>query len=261
MRNIWTIAWKEFKLYFGTPIFYVISAMVFLFLGIIFYSNLAQVISSASSSSSSGGATDMPGAVMLGPLLTILLFATPAITMRLVAEENSLGTIELMLTAPVRDSELIIGKWLGASLFTSVLVGLTWIYPIFLHAITKPDGIDQGPLVSSYLVLLLLVGALVAVGVCVSAPFKNVTAAFFASLMVSLGLWVSGLGASALSYSGGTGGTSLLGTILQYVDFTSHFYNTAYSGRLDLRDIVFYASIIVLMLFFATRIVESRRWR
>jgi ABC-2 type transport system permease protein len=255
MRNVWTIAWKEFKLYFSTPIFYVIATMVFLFLGIIFSMDLIQTISNSSSTQT------LDGQVMLGPLLTILLFATPAITMRLLAEENSLGTIELMLTAPVRDAELIIGKWLGATLFVSVLIGLTWIYPIFLHAITKPNGIDQGPLVSSYIVLLLLVGALVSIGVCVSAPFKNVTAAFFASLVVSLGLWVSGLGASAMSYAGGTGGTSLWGTILQYIDFTSHFYNTAYAGRLDLKDIVFYVSIIVLMLFFATRIIESRRWR
>jgi ABC-2 type transport system permease protein len=255
MRNVWTIAWKEFKLYFSTPIFYVIATMVFLFLGIIFSMDLIQTISNSSSTQT------LDGQVMLGPLLTILLFATPAITMRLLAEENSLGTIELMLTAPVRDAELIIGKWLGATLFVSVLIGLTWIYPIFLHAITKPNGIDQGPLVSSYIVLLLLVGALVSIGVCVSAPFKNVTAAFFASLVVSLGLWVSGLGASAMSYAGGTGGTSLWGTILQYIDFTSHFYNTAYAGRLDLQDIVFYVSIIVLMLFFATRIIESRRWR
>jgi ABC-2 type transport system permease protein len=255
MRNIWTIAWKEFKLYFSTPIFYFIATMVFLFLGIIFSMDLLQTIGSGSSTQ------NLPGQTMLGPLLTILLFATPAITMRLLAEENSLGTIELMLTAPVRDAELIIAKWLGATMFVSVLIGLTWIYPIFLHAITKPSGIDQGPLVSSYLVLLLLASALVSIGVCVSAPFKNVTAAFFASLMVSLGLWVSGLGASAMSYSGGTGGTSLWGTILQYVDFTSHFYNTAYAGRLDLKDIVFYISIIVVMLFFATRIIESRRWR
>jgi ABC-2 type transport system permease protein len=255
MRNIWTIAWKEFKLYFSTPIFYFIATMIFLFLGIIFSMDLLQTIGSGSSTQ------ELPGQTMLGPLLTILLFATPAITMRLLAEENSLGTIELMLTAPVRDAELIIGKWLGATMFVSVLIGLTWIYPIFLHAITKPNGIDQGPLVSSYLVLLLLASALVAIGVCVSAPFKNVTAAFFASLMVSLGLWVSGLGASALSYSGGTGGSSLWGTVLQYIDFTSHFYNTAYAGRLDLTDIVFYISIIVLMLFFATRIIESRRWR
>jgi ABC-2 type transport system permease protein len=255
MRNIWTIAWKEFKLYFSTPIFYVIATMVFLFLGIIFSMDLIQTIQSGSQSQA------LDGQVMLGPLLTILLFATPAITMRLVAEENSLGTIELMLTAPVRDAELIIGKWLGATLFVSVLIGLTWIYPIFLQAITKPNGVDQGPLVSSYVVLLLLVGALVSIGVCVSAPFKNVTAAFFASLVVSLGLWVSALGASAMSYAGGSGGTSLWGTILQYIDFTSHFYNTAYAGRLDLKDIVFYVSIIVLMLFFATRIIESRRWR
>jgi ABC-2 type transport system permease protein len=257
MRNIWTIAWKEFKLYFSTPIFYLIATLVFLFLGVIFSSQLLSVISSGSSSSTQA----MEGQVMLGPLLTILLFATPAVTMRLVAEENSLGTIELMLTAPVRDAELIIGKWLGATMFVSVLIGLTWIYPIFLQAITKPGGIDQGPLVSSYLVLLLLVGALVAIDICISAPFKNVTAAFFAGLVISLGLWVSSLGAQALSYSGGTGGSMLWATVLSYVDFTSHFYNSAYAGKLDLMDIVFYISIIVLMLFFATRIIESRRWR
>jgi ABC-2 type transport system permease protein len=255
MRNIWTIAWKEFKLYFGTPIFYIIGTLIFLFLGIVFAMDIVQTVGNTSSPQT------LDGQIMLGPLLTLLLFATPAITMRLVAEENSLGTIELMLTAPVRDSELIIGKWLGGTMFASVLVGLTWIYPIFLQAITKPDGIDQGPLVSSYLVILLLAAALVAIDVCVSSPFKNVTAGFFAGLVVSLGLWLSGLISSALTNAGGTGGTSLWGTILQYTDFTSHFYNTAYAGRLDLKDIVFYVSIIVLMLFFATRIIESRRWR
>ena len=203
----------------------------------------------------------MEGTAVLGALLTLLLFSTPAITMRLLAEENGQGTLELLLTAPVRDSELVVGKWTGALLFSAVVLALTWVYPIFLQAITKPDGIDQGPLVSSYIILFLLVGSLLAIGVGISSMFKSQAAAFFASLVVSLGLWVSGLVTTTLSYMGSMGGQSLLGTVLQYLDFTSHFYNTAYIGTLDLKDIVYYVSIIALSLFFATRVIESKRWR
>jgi len=181
--------------------------------------------------------------------------------MKLLAEERGQGTLELLLTAPVRDSELVVGKWTGALLFSAVVLALTWVYPIFLQAITKPDGIDQGPLVSSYIILFLLVGSLLAIGVGISSMFKSQAAAFFASLVVSLGLWVSGLVTTTLSYMGSMGGQSLLGTVLQYLDFTSHFYNTAYIGTLDLKDIVYYVSIIALSLFFATRVIESKRWR
>jgi ABC-2 type transport system permease protein len=255
MRNIGIIAWKEFRQYFGSPIAYVVGVVIFLFLGVVFSLNLVQTVSSSYT------AQELPGTSVLGPLLTLLLFSTPAITMRLLAEENGQGTLELLLTAPLSDTELVIGKWLGALMFSSVILALTWVYPIFLQAITKPNGIDQGPLVSSYIVLFLLVGALLAIGLGLSSLFSNSTAAFFASLVVGLGLWVSSLVTSTLSYMGSMGGTSLWGTVLQYVDFTSHFYNTAYAGRLDLTDIVYYVSIIALMLFFATRIIESKRWR
>jgi ABC-2 type transport system permease protein len=255
MRNIWTIAWKELKQYFGSPIAYAMAFVIFLFLGIIFAN---QLLSATSSGSYSQG---LPGQVMLSSLLTILLFASPAITMRLLAGENRYGTLELLLTAPVRDIELVVGKWVGATLFSSIIVGITWIYPIFLQAITKPNGVDQGPLVSSYLVLELLVGALIAIGILVSAPFANETAAFFASLAVSLALWLSGVGANTLSASGMAGGSAAWASVLQYLDFTSHFYNTAYAGRLDLTDIVYFMSIIIVALFFATQIVESKRWR
>jgi ABC-2 type transport system permease protein len=255
MRNIGIIAWKEFKQYFSSPIAYATGAVIFLFLGIVFSLDLVQTTSNSYS------AQTLPGTVVLGPLLTLLLFATPAITMRLLAEENGAGTLELLLTAPVSDTELVVGKWFGATLFGIVILAMTWVYPIFLQAVTKPDGVDQGPLVSSYIVLLLLVGALLAVGVAVSSLFSNPTAAFFASLVVSLGLWVSGLATSTLSYMGSAGGSSLWGTVLQYLDFTSHFYNTAYAGTLDLKDIVYYISLIALSLFFATRVIESKRWR
>jgi ABC-2 type transport system permease protein len=255
MRNIGIIAWKEFRQYFGSPIAYFLGVVIFLFLGVIFALDLVQTLSNTYS------AQELQGTVVLGPLLTLLLFATPAITMRLLAEENGAGTLELLLTAPVRDAELVIGKWCGAALFSIVILALTWVYPIFLQAITKPNGIDQGPLVSAYIILFLLVGALLAVGVGISSLFNNATAAFFASLVVSLGLWISQLITNTLSYMGSMGGTSLWGTVLQYMDFTSHFYNTAYAGRLDLKDIIYYISIIVLSLFFAIRVIESKRWR
>ena len=159
MRNIGIIAWKEFRQYFGSPIAYFLAVVIFLFLGIVFALDLVQTMSNTYS------AQVLEGTVVLGPLLTLVLFATPAITMKLLAEESGQGTLELLLTAPVRDSELVIGKWCGAALFAAVILALTWIYPIFLQAITKPNGIDQGPLVSSYIVLFLLVGALLAVGV------------------------------------------------------------------------------------------------
>ena len=163
MRNIGIIAWKELRQYFGSPIAYFLAIVIFLFLGIVFALNLVQTMSNTYS------AQVLEGTSVLGPLLTLLLFATPAITMRLLAEENGQGTLELLLTAPVRDVELVVGKWLGAILFASVILALTWVYPIFLQSITKPNGIDQGPLVSSYVVLFLLVGALLAVGVGISS--------------------------------------------------------------------------------------------
>jgi ABC-2 type transport system permease protein len=254
MRNIWTIAWREFKQYFGSPVFFTLAGMIFLFLGAIFALQIYQVLQSSS-------AQALDGQIMLGPLLTLFLFTMPALTMRLLSEESRQGTLEILLTAPVRDIELVVGKFLGAFMFATTLLAATWIYPLFLQAITKPNGIDQGPLVSSYVIFLLLTGALIGIGLIFSAIFSNSMAAFFSALATGLALWVSGSLASYFSYAGGLGGSSPLGTILQYMDFTSHFYNSAYYGTLALQDVVYYLTIIILALFITTRIVESKRWR
>jgi ABC-2 type transport system permease protein len=158
MRNIWVIARREYKLYFATPAAYLVAFMLLLILGVIFYANIinAQLQQVA------------PGVeVVLGPMVTLLLFATPAITMHLIAEEQRMGTIELLLTAPVRDYELVIGKWLGGFLFLLTILAVTWVYPIILNLIVDP-GIDQGPLVSGYFGVVLICSALVAIGVAVS---------------------------------------------------------------------------------------------
>jgi ABC-2 type transport system permease protein len=189
---------------------------------------------------------------VLGPLVTLLLFGTPAITMRLIAEEQRMGTIELLLTAPLRDYELVVGKWLGGFLFLLTLVAATWVFPLALNRLVDP-GIDQGPLITGYLGIVLISAALVAIGVSVSAMFSNQIAAFFATLGIFLLLWIIGMPSNAIG--------SLGATLLSYLDFSEHFYQTLFRGVIDLRDIVYYLSVTALALFMGTMAVETRRWR
>jgi ABC-2 type transport system permease protein len=243
MRNIWTITKREVKLYFTTPIAYMVSFIILLILGFLFYVNITAATFQQIA----------PGIeFILGPLVTLLLFGTPAVTMRLIAEEQRMGTIELLLTAPVRDFELVIGKWLGGFLLMMALLAVTWVFPIALNTLVDP-GIDQGPLVTGYLGLILVSASLVAVGVSVSAFFSNQIAAFFTTLGVLLVLWLIGTPAQAAGSVGGS--------LLTYLDFGEHFYRTFYVGVIDVRDIVYYLSLTALSLFIGTMVVETRRWR
>lgn len=254
MRNIWIIAAREFKQFFGSPIAYALGVLIFGFLGPIFALQLLSVSQSSSQQV-------LPGQMMLGPLMTLFLFTMPAITMRLLAEENRQGTLEILLTSPIRDAELVLGKFLGALMFSTCILAVTFVFPLFLHAMTKPNGIDQGPLVSAYLIFFLLMASLLAIGLVFSAVFANSIAAFFSSLAVSLTLWILGMVANSFYSIGSMGTSSVLEKVTQYLDFTSHFYNNAFNGKLDLQDAIYYISIIVLGLFLAIQIVHSKRWR
>jgi ABC-2 type transport system permease protein len=217
--------------------------MMLLVLGIIFYANIAGSMIQQFPPSIQG---------VLGPLMTILLFATPAITMRLLAEEQRLGTMELLLTAPVRDWELVVGKWLGGFLFLLTILAVTWLYPIVMNQMVDP-GIDQGPLITGYLGVVLICAALVAIGVAVSSLFANQIAVFFATLGIYLVLWLIGIPTQAM----GAGGSELL----RYLDITEHFYNTFYQGIIDLSDVIYFLSLTALALFLGSVSVETRRWR
>lgn len=243
MRNVWIIAGREFRHVFISPVAYAVAAMVLLILGGLFAVNVYFGILSG------GLAPD--GRMVLGALVTILLFATPAITMRALADEQRMGTLELLLTAPVRDWEVVVGKWLGAMGFMVLLLAATWVYPLILHRITSP-GIDQGVLVSAYLGLLAMTAAMVAIGVLISALFTSAVAAFFTTLAVLLGLWILG------GFAGG-GGTS--SEVLRYLSFVDHYYTNLYRGVLDLADLVYYLSLTALALFIGSQVVEARRWR
>ena len=243
MRNAWTIARREFRHYFVSPIAYAVAIFLFVVLGILFYVTVSFGVAT--------GQIPPDGRVVMGYLVYLLLWTAPFLTMRLIAEEAASGTIELLLTAPIRDWELVLGKWLGAMGFAGLLLALTWIYPIVLHRMTTP-GIDQGTLLVAYFGLFLMTGAILAIGVMISAFFRNTLAAGFATLAVVLVLWV--IGGLASGYGG-------VNEIVRYLSFSDHLFDNLLQGVIDLSDVVYYVSLTVLALFAASQIVESRRWR
>src|SRR5688572_11900395 len=176
MRNIWTIANKEFSQYFISPIAYAVAFLVLSVVGLIFILN---ILSLSTNSFSANAPDSRPITGLLGFLLMMF---TPALTMRLVADEVRMGTMELLLTAPLRDYELIIGKWLGAFLFILALIAITLIFPLMINGMVKPNGIDQLQMMSGYLGLILVAAAFLALGVGISAIFSNQIAAFFTTM-------------------------------------------------------------------------------
>jgi ABC-2 type transport system permease protein len=246
MRNVWIIARREYKLFFISPVAYVVAFFFMILLGYFFYSALRDAIIQATYQ------PYVPGVqIVISPMVTLLLFVMPAITMRSISEEMRMGTMELLLTAPVKDWELVVGKWLGAFLFMLTLLAVTWIFPIVLNFLVKP-GIDQGVLLSGYLGLVLMVACLVAIGVFISSLFNNQLVVFMINLAIVLVFW---LVRPASNSTGGLGNQ-----ILTYLNFIDHYMNF-YQGTIDLSDIVYYLSMTSLALFLGTISVEMRRWR
>ena len=185
MRNIWTIAKKEYDHYFITPIAYIVAFVILLVLGFLFWIVVQNSIQSVLF-----GSPSVPDTTLLSEWFVILLmFACPALTMRLLADETKTGTIELLLTAPIRDYELVIGKWLGSFLFILTIMIATLIYPIILNRLVTPS-IDWQLVLSSYLGVMLAAGAFLALGVGASALFSNQIAAYFIAFFICIGLLI-----------------------------------------------------------------------
>lgn len=247
MRNIWTIAKREYKLFFVSPVAYVVAFLFLIWIGRIFYLNVKQSIEYAMYYSSY-----VPSAsVVISPMILILIFTMPAITMRLLAEEQRSGTIELLLTSPVRDWDVVVGKWLGAFLYMLTLLAITWLFPFVLNLLIEP-GIDQGLLISGYLGVILLIASLLAIGVAISALFTNQIVAFFVGLGIALVL--------ILVQPSSSGSVGTWSDILTFMNYLEHF-NNFYNGVIDLKDVVYYLSITAFGLFAGSMFVQSRRWR
>jgi ABC-2 type transport system permease protein len=243
MRNIWIIAKKELSQYFMSPIAYSVAVLLLGIVGLLFsytFLNLTE---------GSPVPTSSDTAYAVGFLL--MLF-TPALTMRLVADEVRMGTMELLLTAPLRDYELIVGKWLGAFLFILVLIAATLIFPLIINA-NVINGIDQILLMSNYLGVILVAAALLGLGVGISAVFSNQIAAFFTTLALFIVLWwLISIPANLLQQGG---------EIFKYLSLSTQFSDNFIRGSVSPSSIVYFLSLTSLGLFIGSAAVEIRRWR
>ena len=195
------------------------------------------------------GNTPAPSAIVDGVMTVVLLFLIPAITMRLYAEEERSGTIELLLTSPLTDMEIILGKFLGSMFLFVILEALTFVYFAILFHYGNPNF---KPLLANALGMLLYGGALMALGMWFSTFTKNQIIAFVVGLSVFLLLylldWVS-------AYSQTT-----VGQVMSYLALTTHFDNFS-KGVIQLSDVVYYLSVVILGIFLTARSVEALKGR
>lgn len=254
MNNVITICRKELKSYFSSPIAYLLMAMFAVLFGFFFWNAVGYFVSMSFQAQMSGRTFPMDlNEMIIRPLLmnvsVIGLFLIPLIAMRLFAEEKRSGTIELLLTSPIHDMEIIVGKWLAATILYACLLGISALNIGFLFVYGQPDW---KPLLIGYLGLILQAGGLLALGACISTMTKNQIIAGAVTFGVCLMLWV-------LEWVAGYE-TATWATVLSYMSVVRHFEPFS-KGVIDTRDLVYFASVIFLGLFLTARSLESLRWR
>jgi ABC-2 type transport system permease protein len=259
MRNIWAIARKELNSYFRSPIAYTVLALFALIFGYFYYTVISffllQTLTRAQMAQMYGG--EVPpmnvNEQVIRPLLMntsiICLFLVPMITMRLFAEEKKTGTIELLMTSPLTDWQTVLGKFFSAVALYASLLGITVLYFLVLFRYGSPDW---KPLVAGYLGQLLLGGCFLAIGLLYSTVTRNQLIAGSLTFFTLLLLWIVDWSSE---YSGGW-----WVPVAQYLALTPHIENFS-KGVIDLKDTVYYLSVIGLGLFLSVRSVESVRWR
>lgn len=254
MRNVMVIFKKELKSYFASPIAYLLLAIFAVIFGFFFYTATRFFVLQGMQMQMMGRGMPMDvNEYVIRPLLTnasvIGLFLIPMITMRLYAEEKRSGTIELLMTSPVRDLEIVLGKWLAALVLYAAILGISAINIGILFAFGRPDW---KPILVGFLGLLLQGGCLLALGTFISTMTRNQIIAGGATFAVCLMLWVLDW-VSAYDQSAS-------GKVIAYLSVVTHFEPFS-KGVIDSKDVIFYLSMIFLGLFLTARSVESLRWR
>jgi ABC-2 type transport system permease protein len=256
MRNVLAVAGKEMRAYFHSPIAYLVMTVYTAICGFVFYSSTAFFVIQTIRMQSMGR-MDMPMSlneniirpILAGVLTVVLLFLIPLITMRLFAEEKRSGTIELLLTSPLTDMDIIMGKFLGSLAMYAILVALTFLYFVILFIYGNPNA---KPLIGNALGMLLYGAALLALGMWISTFTKNQiiagAVAMAAFLLLYLLDWVSAYSQTAV------------GQVMSYLALTTHFDNFS-KGVIQLSDIVYYLSVIILGIFLTARSMEALKGR
>ena len=237
MNNTLTIAWKETKAYFSTPTAYIVGAMFLVLTGIFFVFDMTRPFAEASVRNFVSWAN------------LFIMFLAPLLTMRLLAEEQKLGTLELLLTSPVRDWEVVLGKYIASLAILLVAIAFTLYYVALLYIFGNPD---TGPVLSAYLGLILFGAAALAIGLMASSLSSNQ----IVSAVVGMGilLTLSFIDRIATIVQG------LAADVLTGISMNAHFTDFA-RGVLDTSHIVYYLSMAAVFLFIAVRSLETRRWR
>jgi len=228
MHNVMTITRRELKAYFNSPIAYIVVSAFLLIAGYLYFSTVFLADSSS-----------MRSFFSVAPILFVVF--APAITMRLISEELRSGTLELLTTMPINDSEVILGKFFAALAVIGSALAMTLFYAFTIAAI---GDLDWGPVVGGYIGLVLCAAALVAVGVMTSSWSRNQIVAFIFALFICLALWlfdkVTFFVPAAIS------------GLLEYLSIDYHFQNIA-RGVIDSRDVLYYLSVTAVALFAAVR--------
>ncbi|MDE0554623.1 MAG: ABC transporter permease subunit [Candidatus Poribacteria bacterium] len=238
MTNIAAILKKEFKSYFNSPIAYIFITFFLGISGWLFFRSFFLV-----------NQAEMRGFFGLMPWIFLLFI--PAVTMKLWAEEKKLGTVEILMTLPIQDYEVVIGKFLASFGLLVVTVLLSLVLPFSVMSLGNPDG---GTLISGYIGLLLMGGAYLAIGLFASTLTENQIVAFILGIAACFGLLI--IGEDIVLFKA----PNWLFPIFSYLGLGAH-YSSILRGVLDSRDIIYYLSVIGFFLYLSTLSVESRKWR
>ncbi len=241
--NTFAIMKRELKSYFTSLIAYVVIAIFLIISGYFFYTNLVMFVMWVGSD------------VKLGlwqytfhDMRFIMLLLIPLLTMRLFAEEKKLGTIELLYTNPIRDAEIVAGKYLSCLTVFIIMLFLTLLYPVLLEVVFS---VEIGPLLAGYIGLLLLGAAFIACGIFISSLTENQIVAAMATVGVLVFFWF-------IDWNEGIAGEQAV-EVLHRLSLFEHFTNFT-KGVIDISDIVYYVSLIAFFLFCTLCSLEVRKW-
>ncbi len=245
---------RELGSYFRSPIAYGVAFAILFFLGVLFNGYIAQAVSANAT-----GQSQIPADSTYAPgLLTFLTFLiAPLLTMRLLAEESREGTLEVLMTLPMNESQFIIGKFLAAWTYYTILLLITLVYHLILTTIGNPD---LGAAFGAYLGAWLYGGAVLAVALIWSAVTEDQIVAAFLGAGTVLVLYLAEI---AAAWVGGqqTGSSSVVAEFIRELGLQAHYDSTMARGIIRAEDIVYFVFMIIGALFITVRIVETRRWR
>ena len=255
MRNILAIAGKELRAYFTSPIAYIVIGFFALLYGFFFVAIMRYFVSQSMQSGLLGGGAQAMNVnqQLIRPLLqnflVVNLFLLPMVTMRTYSEEKRSGTIELLLTSPITDFEIVMGKFIGAMGLYAAMLAVTLPHIGMLYIFGRPEW---KPILTSYVGLLLFGGCFVAVGLFISSLSKNQIVAGSVTFVIFLLLWViNWIG----SFTGPTGDK-----LTSYLSIVDHFDDFS-KGVIDTTHLVYYLSFITFGLFLTAKSVDTERWR